>query len=123
MEAVKAVRELGYDTALSIVKAKQRPFWAFEKQTGPPVRYTPFIRLPKDSPYARENPPDLYYPTGGVYAFRIKFFETTGCIYGGLMHGVVVSPLEAVDVDDEFDLGYAKYALTVLKNSVAEGFY
>ena len=48
-KAVKAVRDEGYDTALSVSIAKKKPFWALVKRGDTIV---PFMTLPKDSPYA-----------------------------------------------------------------------
>jgi CMP-N,N'-diacetyllegionaminic acid synthase len=116
-KAVAAV--LGpYNAALSVVQAKHKLWWAYkDTETG---GIEPFITLPKDSPFAAENPPPLYYPTGGVYAFKPDYFLTTGRLVGGLTYGVQVSPLEAIDIDDEFDLSYARWALKILDNVVQE---
>lgn len=113
---VEAVAVKGYDTALSVVKAKHRPFWAFSMDESGSLK--PFITLPHDSPYAGERPPDLFYPTGGVYAFKIDFFRESHRVYGGFMFGVQVGQLEAIDIDDEVDLNFARYALMMLESGI-----
>ena len=80
----------------------------------------PFMVLPGDSPYNVEVPPPLYYPTGGVYAFKTAFFRKTNRVYGGRTCGVVVEWYEAIDIDYEHDLEFARFALARLE-SVRKG--
>lgn len=109
--AVSAVRT-GFDTALSIVLADKKPWWAFEMNSD--GRLEPFMTLPNDSTYNVEVPPPLYYPTGGVYAFNTDFFRRTHRIYGGRTYGVLVDWYEAIDIDYEHDLEFARWALQYL---------
>jgi len=106
--AVLAVRK-DFDTALSIVLADKKPWWAFKMDSDGSLE--PFMVLPEDSPYNVEVPPPLYYPTGGVYAFKTAFFRQTNRVYGGRTCGVVVEWYEAIDIDYEHDLQFARFAL------------
>jgi CMP-N,N'-diacetyllegionaminic acid synthase len=109
--AVSAVN-IGFDTALSIVLADKKPWWAFKMNSNRSLE--PFMTLPKDSAYNVEAPPPLYYPTGGVYAFNTEFFRRTHRIYGGRTYGVLVDWYEAIDIDYEHDLEFARWALQYL---------
>jgi CMP-N,N'-diacetyllegionaminic acid synthase len=102
-----------FDTALSIVLGDKKPWWGFKMQPDGSLEH--FMTLPKDSPYNVEQPPPVYYPTGGVYAFKTDFFRRTGMVYGGRMYGVVVEWYEAIDIDFEHDLEFARFALKLLK--------
>jgi N-acylneuraminate cytidylyltransferase len=106
--AVLAVQST-FDTALSVVLADRKPWWAFKMH--PNGSLEPFIVLPEDSPYNVEVPPPLCYPTGGVYAFKTDFFRKTNRVYGGRTYGVLVEWYEAIDIDFEHDLEFARYAL------------
>jgi len=110
-KAVSAVRE-GYDTAESVVLADKKPWWALKMDSE--GRLEPFLTLPKDSAYNVEVPPLLYYPTGGVYAFKTEFFRRTGRVTGGKAFGVRVDWYEAIDIDYEHDLEFARFALSRL---------
>jgi len=107
-KAVLAVKG-GFDTALSIFLADKKPWWAFKM--GQDGSLLPFMVLPKDSPYDSEVPPPLFYPTGGVYAFKTEFFHRTKMVYGGKAYGVLVDWYEAIDIDSEHDMDFAKFAL------------
>jgi CMP-N,N'-diacetyllegionaminic acid synthase len=109
--AVSAVK-IGFDTALSIVLADKKPWWAFKMNSNRSLE--PFMTLPNDSAYRVEVPSPLYYPTGGVYAFNTEFFRRTHRIYGGRAYGVLVDWNEAIDIDYEHDLEFARWALQYL---------
>lgn len=112
-KAVLAVQN-DFDTALSIVLADKKPWWAFKMH--PDGSLEPFMVLPEDSPYNVEVPPPLYYPTGGVYAFNTVFFRRTKRVYGGRTYGVPVEWYEAIDIDYENDLEFARFALRHLES-------
>jgi N-acylneuraminate cytidylyltransferase/CMP-N,N'-diacetyllegionaminic acid synthase len=109
--AVHAVRD-DFDTAVSIFLADKKPWWAFKMHTDGTVE--PFMVLPKDSPYSAQVTPPVYYPTGGVYAFKTAFFRETNMITGGKTYGVAVEWYEAIDIDYDYDLEFAKFALESL---------
>ena len=107
-KAILAVQN-GFDTALSVVLADKKPWWALKMDSEGSLE--PFMVLPADSPYNVEVPPSLYYPTGGVYAFKTEFFRKTNRVYGGRTCGVVTEWYEAIDIDYEHDLEFARYTL------------
>lgn len=107
-----------FDTALSIVLADKKPWWAFKMRSDGSLE--PFMVLAEDSPYNVEVPPPLYYPTGGVYAFKTEFFRQTNRVYGGRACGIPVEWYEAIDIDYEHDLEFARFALK-FQESNAEG--
>jgi len=107
-KAILAVRN-DFDTALSVFLADRKPWWAFEMCADGSLK--PLMVLPENSRYIAEAPPPLYHPTGGVYAFKTEFFRRTNKVYGGRTYGVLVEWYEAIDIDYEYDLEFAKYAL------------
>lgn len=109
--AISAVRS-SYDTSLSVFLADKKPWWALRMRADGSLE--PFMTLAKDSPYNTQVPPPLYYPTGGVYAFKADFFRHTNMMTGGRTYGVLVEWYEAIDIDYEHDLEFARYALTLL---------
>jgi CMP-N,N'-diacetyllegionaminic acid synthase len=110
-KAILAVRS-GFDTALSVFLARKKPWWAFRMDGNGSL--TPFMSLPKASARSASNAP-LYYPTGGVYAFKTEFFRRTNLLYGGSTYGVLVEWYEAIDIDYRHDLEFADFAMKRLK--------
>jgi N-acylneuraminate cytidylyltransferase len=113
-KAIRAVRN-DFDTALSVFLAGKKPWWALKMCANGGLE--PFMVLPKDSPYNAQVTLPLYYPTGGVYAFKTDFFRRTNMVYGGRTHGVLVEWYEAIDIDYEHDLEFARYVLTRLDST------
>jgi CMP-N-acetylneuraminic acid synthetase len=111
-KAVAAVQS-GFETSTSIVLADKKPWWAFKMDAEGRLEH--FLVLPKDSPYNMEVPPPLYYPTGGVYAFNTDYFRRTHKVYGGQAYGVLVQWYEAIDIDYEQDLEFARFALKIIQ--------
>jgi CMP-N,N'-diacetyllegionaminic acid synthase len=110
-KAITAVRN-DFDTAQSVVLADKKPWWALKM--NPQGGLEPFMVLPQDSRYNVEVPPPLYYPTGGVYTFKTEFFRRTNRVTGGKAFGVSVEWYEAIDIDYEHDLEFARWALQYL---------
>lgn len=106
--AVSAVRG-EFDTSISIFLADKKPWWALKMQEDGSLE--PFMVLPKGSPYSAQVPPPVYYPTGGVYAFKTVFFRETHMITGGKTCGVPTEWYEAIDIDYKHDLDFARFAL------------
>jgi N-acylneuraminate cytidylyltransferase len=109
--AVSAVQG-DFDTSVSIFLADKKPWWALKMQEDGSLE--PFMRLAKDSPYNAQIPPPVYYPTGGVYAFKTEFFRRTHMITGGRTCGILVEWFEAIDIDYKHDLDFAIFALNRL---------
>ena len=106
--AVIAVRN-GFDTSISIFLADKKPWWALKMLADGTLE--PFMVLPKDSPYNSQVTPPVYYPTGGVYAFKTEFFRKTRLITGGRTCGIPTEWFEAIDIDYKHDLDFARFAL------------
>jgi len=106
--AISAVRSK-FDSALSIFPADKKPWWAFKMNADGSLE--PFMVSPKESPYSVSVAQPLYYPTGGVYAFKTEFFRRTNTVYGGRTFGVPVEWREAIDIDHNHDLEFANYVL------------
>jgi len=107
-KAIAAVRG-GFDSALSVFPAQKKPWWALKMNSDGSLE--PFMHLPKEPQYSAPALQPLYYPTGGVYAFKAEFFRRTNAVYGGRAYGVLVDWQEAIDIDCEYDLEFAKYVL------------
>lgn len=115
-KAVEAVRDKGYDTAISVHESHHKPWWSFLRDADGQLRE--FMPIPKG--YNSEVSPTIYFPTGGCYAFRTKFFLDQGRLYGGRMYGVATTWAEAIDIDDDKDLEFARWALHIIDGSLRE---
>ena len=80
--------------------------WALEDGTPRPYHDGANPWLP------RQDQPDAYELTGGVYAFEIDRFPETGAsLLFGRQGAVMMPPERSVDVDTEFDVAVAEALL------------
>jgi CMP-N-acetylneuraminic acid synthetase len=112
--AIAAVRG-NFDSAVSIFPADKKPWWAFRMSADGSLE--PFMVLPKESPNSVTVSQPLYYPTGGVYAFKTEFFRRMNMLYGARTYGVPVEWYEAIDIDYKHDLEFASFALKHLASA------
>lgn len=84
---------------LTVSKIKKHPyssFWYSDKYLKP-------FQKDFQKYYQRQKYPDLYYPTGSVYAFWRKTLETYDSIYGPRIKPIIVNDFD-IDIDSFFDL-------------------
>lgn len=89
--------------ALTVSKIKKHPFSSFWLKSGflEPFNRN-FIKYDR-----RQKQPDLYFPTGDVYALWHNTIEKYGSIYGPKIKPVLAESI-SVDIDDPFDLFLAE---------------
>jgi CMP-N,N'-diacetyllegionaminic acid synthase len=92
--------------AITVSKIKKHPFSAFWLKTGllKPFKqnFTNYNR--------RQKYPDLYFPTGDVYAFWHDTIKKYDSIYGPKIKPVIVNT-ENIDIDYLFDLFLAEMTI------------
>lgn len=88
---------------ITVSKIKKHPFSAFWLKAGllKPFKqdFTSFDR--------RQKYPDLYFPTGDIYAFWHNTIKKYDSIYGPKIKPVVIDT-EGIDIDTKFDLFLAE---------------
>ena len=105
-KAISAV-VANFDTALSVFPADKKPWWALKM--NPDGSLERYMAPPRDQ--SKEFEAKLFYPTGGVYAFKTDFFRRTSMLIGGRICGIPVNWYEAIDIDYEHDLEFANFVL------------
>jgi len=89
--------------ALTVSKIKKHPFSSFWLKSGFLEPFTKnFMKYVR-----RQKQPDLYFPTGDVYALWYRTIEKYGSIYGPKIKPVLAESI-GVDIDDPFDLFLAE---------------
>ncbi len=89
--------------AITVSKIKKHPFSAFWLKAG--------LLKPFKQDFAsfdrRQKYPDLYFPTGDIYAFWHNTIKKYDSIYGPKIKPVVIDT-EGIDIDTKFDLFLAE---------------
>ena len=98
-DTINALIKSKSSCALTVSKIKKHPFSAFWLNAGLLKPFTNnFINYDR-----RQKQPDLYYPTGDVYALWRSTIEKYDSIYGPKIKPVLTNAI-SVDIDDPFDL-------------------
>ena len=99
-------------SVVSVVKLKNHPFASFKIKKDYLI---PFISEFQKY-YQRQKYPELFYPTGGIYAFRNSTIEKYGNFYGPKIHPLIMEPELSLDIDEKFDLFISEMLLKFGKN-------
>lgn len=109
--AIELWMETGCDSVSSVAEVTQgHPYICRKVLDGGVIE--PFMELPADAVNNRQNRTTAYYLTGGFYlrsAAHIERGNPVGHWLGEYTCGVVVSELEAVDINTELDFQFAEF--------------
>jgi len=104
---INLLKKTNASSVLTVSEVKKHPFTSFWLKRG-------FLNpLNRKFPnyYQRQKYPNLYFPTGAVYAFWYKTLQKYGTIYGPRIKPLVVNDENAVDIDTPFDLFISEMVL------------
>ena len=101
--AIEILRKSKSSCVISVSKIKKHPFSAFWLKSGllKPFKqnFTKYDR--------RQKYPDLYFPTGAIYAFWDKTIKKYNSMYGPKIKPILVN-IEDIDIDNPLDLFFAE---------------
>jgi CMP-N,N'-diacetyllegionaminic acid synthase len=105
---IQILKKSGSTSVISVSKIKKHPFSAFWLKSGllKPFKqnFTEYNR--------RQKYPDLYFPTGSIYAFWNKTIKKYNSMYGPKIKPIVID-IENIDIDNKLDLFIAEM---IIKN-------
>ena len=87
------------DSVISVSKIKQHPFGSFSIHN----KYLKFFKSNSKIFFQRQKYPPLYFPTGALYVFWNKTFNTYKSIYGKKILPIITPEEESIDIDTNFD--------------------
>lgn len=98
-------------SVLSVSKIKTHPYSSFWLKG---IHLHPFNSDFKKY-HQRQKYPDLYYPTGAIYAFRYKALKKYDSLLGNRIKPLIVEQENSVDVDNKFDLFISEMSILYWK--------
>lgn len=69
-------------------------------------------RLLPDAPRRRQERKPLFEENSALYVTRVEALRATGSVLGEKTGGFVIDPVEAVDINEPFDLAWAEFLLS-----------
>jgi len=106
--AIQILKKSNSTSVISVSKIKKHPFSAFwlKSRLLKPFKqnFTEYNR--------RQKYPDLYFPTGSIYAFWNETIKKYNSMYGPKIKPILLD-VENIDIDDKFDLFLAEM---IIKN-------
>lgn len=110
-DSIEILKRSKASSVITVSKIKKHPFSSFWLKKGllRPFKQD-FTRY-----HQRQKYPDLYFPSGDVYAFWCKTLEKYGSIYGPKIKPMIVENDVALDIDTPFDLFIAEMKLKYWK--------
>ena len=107
-ETVRLLLDSGCDSAQTVALDETHPYHRFRR--GPEGRLEPMFPE-AEGIKRRQDSPQVYKPTGAVYAVRRATLMDAGRLHGADRRGLVRGLEVSVDVDAEADLALARWYL------------
>jgi CMP-N-acetylneuraminic acid synthetase len=104
---ISLLKKTNASSVLTVSKVKKHPFSSFWLKSG----FLNPLNRKFSNYYQRQKYPNLYFPTGAVYAFWYKTLQKYGTIYGPRIKPVIINDENAVDIDTSFDLFISEMTL------------
>lgn len=99
---IQIAKRTNADSVISVAKARQHPFWAFEIDAGT-QKLHPFMDIPLEGDVLiSQNLPLVLYPNGAVYVTK-RDVIMDGRIFGNSIYGFMMPSERSVDLEDELD--------------------
>jgi len=111
-DSIKLLKKSHATSIVAVSKIKTHPYGSFSYNG----KYLHSFYENSSKYFQRQQYPNLYYPTGSVYAFWLNTLKKYDSFYGPKIKPLIVNYENSIDVDELFDLFICEMKLQYWQN-------
>jgi len=112
-KSINKLQKTNTTSVISVTKIKQHPFLTFNLTNK---NFLKPLNANFENHFQRQQYPDYFYPTGGIYTFWSSNIKKYNSIYGPRISPLLITPEDSEQIDTPFDFFISEMRLLHWKN-------